>query len=647
MSDNQGSAVPKGNFKPFIPADKIMPELTPFSLVIGCVLALVFGGANAYLGLRVGQTISASIPAAVISMGIIRGIFRRDSILENNVVQTIGSAGEAVAGGAIFTLPALFLWFNEWGRGNPSYLLISVLAMSGAILGILFMVPLRRALIVKEHETLPYPEGTACARVLMAGESGGSKAKTTFIGVAVGMVYKFISDGLALFPSKVQWEIPNYKGTAFGMDALPALLGVGYIIGPRISSFMFGGGVLGWCCLLPVIYFFGGYAGEVIYPATMPISEMDYNDLWSNYLRYIGAGAVAFGGIYSLITSLPTIVSSFRASISSFSHMKSDGNVLRTDSDLSIRFILIGVLAVFILLCTPLTPVGIVGALLVIILGFFFTTVASRIVGMIGSSNNPVSGMTIAALLIITLVFKLAGNTGRDSMVTVICIAAVIGITTSIAGDTSQDLKTGYLVGGTPRKMQLAELFGAILSAFAVGGILMLLNSAWGFGSAEIPAVQATLMKLIVEGIMTGELPWVLVLAGAGIGAMLAFLRLPVLAVAIGLYLPFTLTTPIIAGGLVRQILNYRQKKAADKAAMEDKIENGVLYASGLIAGEGLVGILLAVFTVLGVQLSPFGGSSPLGQTVTCIAFLLLILSVLKFSLWSKDKKKAEHGDSN
>lgn len=634
--DEKNAGGAGAQYKPYIPADRLIPELTPFSLVLGLLLAVVFGAANAYLGLRVGQTISASIPAAVISMGIIRGVFKRDSILENNVVQTIGSAGESVAGGAIFTLPVLFLWAKEWGQGSPNYLLITTLALAGGILGVLFMVPLRKALIVNEHETLPYPEGTACAGVLMAGETGGSKAKTTFIGLGVGAVYKFVADGVLLFPSKVMWGLKNFKGTGFGLDALPALLGVGYIIGPRIASFMFGGAVLGWFGIMPLLYFFGAGVPEAIYPATVPIAAMDYNDLWSNYLRYIGAGAVAFGGVYSLVSSLPTIVSSFKASLGGFKSA-GQGGALRTDQDIGIKTILIGTLAVLVMLATPLTSMGILGVVLVLVFGFFFSTVAARIVGMIGSSNSPVSGMTIAALLIITMLFKVMGRSDQGSMVTIISIASVICIIAAISGDTSQDLKTGYLVGATPRKQQVGELLGVGVAAATIGGALMLLDRAWGFGSAEIPAVQATLMKLIVEGIMLGDLPWVLVLAGMGIGLMLAILKLPVLAVAIGLYLPITLSAPIMCGGLVRLFLNRLLKKpGVSPQQAGEKIESGMLYCSGLIAGEGLVGILLAGLTVLGVNLSPGGGEPLLGKAVSCIAFALLVASLLKQSYWKK-----------
>lgn len=630
----------KEPFKPFIPADKVMPEFTPFAIVLGVLLAVVFGAANAYLGLRVGQTISASIPAAVISMGVVRGIFKRDSILENNMVQTIGSAGESLAAGAIFTIPVFFLWFAEWGRGMPNYLMVTLLALGGGILGVAFMVPLRRALIVKEHETLPYPEGTACAEVLRAGETGGSKAKTTFIGVGIGALYKFISDGLRLFPSKVEWTLPRFKGTGFGVDILPALMGVGYIVGPRIASFMFSGSCLGWFCVMPLIYYFGSFSPELIYPGTIPIAQMTHNQLWSSYLRYVGAGAVAFGGMYSLITSLPTIAKSFGASVKSFDKKSSaeDGNQ-RTGQDLSLRILAILIVAVLVALAIiPAVPLNFFGALLILVFGFFFSTVASRVVGMVGSSNSPVSGMTIATLLITTLLYLALGQSGQDAMVGIMAIATVICIIAAIAGDTSQDLKTGYLLGATPRKQQLGEMIGVTAAALAIGGILMLLTSAWDFGSPDLPAVQATLMKMIVEGVMLGDLPWVLVLAGAGVGVMLAILGLPVLAIAVGMYLPISLTAAIMIGGLLRLLVEkvLARKGESGTVLNKDKIEGGVLFASGLIAGEGIMGILLALFTVLHLNLSPAGEGTVLSQPAGIIAFVVLGFLLLKSSLWRK-----------
>lgn len=459
------------DFKPFVPANKTLPEFTATSIILGIFLAILFGGANAYLGLRVGMTVSASIPAAVISMGVIRFVLRKDSILENNMVQTIGSAGESVAAGTIFTLPALFLWAAEWGTSSPSLIEIAVIAFIGGALGILFMVPLRKALIVQEHGTLPYPEGKACAEVLMAGEEGGAKASTVFAGLGIAAAYKFITDGLKVFPSEVHYEIPAYKGSGIGMDVLPALLGVGYICGPKISSYLFCGGTLGWFVLMPLIVLFGG--DIVMFPADVNIAELYAEGgsfaIWTNYIKYIGAGAVACGGVMSLIKSLPLIVKTFREAIKGFG--KGDVSNERTNQDLNIKAILIGVvvltLAIWII---PVIPINLFGAFLIVIFGFFFATVSSRMVGLVGSSNNPVSGMTIATLLVATIALKATGMTGQPGMIAAIAIGGVICIVAAIAGDTSQDLKTGYILGATPKKQQIGELVGVLASSLAIGG---------------------------------------------------------------------------------------------------------------------------------------------------------------------------------
>ena len=442
-------------FKPFIPADRILPEMTVTSVIVGILLAVLFGGANAYLGLRVGMTVSASIPAAVISMGIIRVIMRRNSILENNMVQTIGSAGESVAAGAIFTLPVLFMWADEWNVSAPSLIEIGLIALVGGVLGVLFMVPLRKALIVQEHGTLPYPEGKACAEVLLAGEEGGAKASTVFAGLGIAAGYKFIADGLKIFPSEVHYEITPYKGSGIGMDVLPALAGVGYICGPKISSYLLAGGCVAWLVLMPLIALFGGDA--ILYPGSTPISEMGSFDIWGSYIRYIGAGAVAAGGIMSLIKSLPMIVTTFKDAMKGYGKGKG-GSDLRTEQDLPTAGVLIAALVVAVIIwLLPPIPVNLLGALIIVIFGFFFATVSSRMVGLIGSSNNPVSGMAIATLLVSAIIMRSVSGTGHSSYTAVIAIGAIICIIAAIAGDTSQDLKTGYIVGATPKNSRSAS----------------------------------------------------------------------------------------------------------------------------------------------------------------------------------------------
>ena len=626
-------------FKPFIPANKIVPEFTATSIILGCLLAVIFGAANAYLGLRVGVTVSASIPAAVISMGVLRVLLKRESILENNLVQTIGSAGESLAAGAIFTLPAMFIWMKDWGIGSPSLLKIALIALCGGLLGVLFMIPLRKALIVKEHGVLPYPEGTACAEVLLAGEEGGSKASVVFAGLGIAAVYKFIADGLKLFPSEIEWEIPGYSNAAFGIDVLPALLGVGYICGYEISGYMFAGAIVGWIALIPLFALFG--ADTILYPGTVPISELGFWGIWDSYIRYIGAGAVACGGIISLIKSLPLIVNTFAKAMKDYSNMDRSNSTLRTDQDMSMKVVLLGSLAVVIAIwLIPSIPVNFVGALLIAIFGFFFATVSSRLVGLVGSSNNPVSGMAIATLLISTLALKSTGMVGQDGIIgSVICIIA------AIAGDTSQDLKTGYIVGATPRKQQLGELIGVLISALTIGAVLYLLNAAWGFGSKDIPAPQATLMKLVVEGVMEGNLPWPLIFAGAGIAIAVEIIGIPVLPFAVGLYLPIHLSAGIMFGGVIRLFLENR--KNVSKEVKKEQIDRGVLYTSGLIAGEGLVGVLLAIFAVIKIEESSLADIINLsdfvnlGQIGSVIFFALLILTLFKFTIWYKDKNKA------
>ena len=625
-------------FKPYIPAEKVTPELTVTSVIMGCILAVIFGAANAYLGLRVGMTVSASIPAAVISMGVIRVLLRRNSILESNMVQTIGSAGESLAAGAIFTMPALFLWAEEGLSDKPGIVEITLIALCGGILGVLFMVPLRNALIVKEHATLLYPEGTACADVLLAGEEGGANASTVFSGMGLAAIFKFVVDGLKLLPADVAAAFKSFKGE-IGMEVYPALLGVGYIVGPKIASYMFVGSLMGWMVIIPMICLFG--PDTWMYPAAegTTIAQLYANGgaaaIWSTYVKYIGAGAIATGGIISLINSLPLIVTTVRDSMKSMKGSKSTSTA-RTAQDLPMQFILLGVFAmVFIIWIVPAIPVTLLGAFIIVIFGFFFATVSSRMVGLVGSSNNPVSGMAIATLLIATFAIKSSGKTGIDGMTAAIAVGSVICIIAAIAGDTSQDLKTGYLLGATPKKQQMGEMLGVVVSGLAIGGVLYLLNAAWGYGTAEIPAPQAQLMKMIVEGIMGGNLPWGLVFIGVFLAICLEILRIPVMPFAIGLYLPIYLNATIMIGGVVRGLLDRR--KGVDEKTKTAQSTDGTLYCAGMIAGEGLVGILLAVFAVFGISLD-MSGIVNFGNIGGVVLMIIMILSLLKFSIWRKKK---------
>ncbi|KEO80826.1 OPT family oligopeptide transporter [Tumebacillus flagellatus] len=618
MSDNQD----RKPFKPFISPSDRPPELTVTAVVIGIILAVIFGAANAYLGLIIGMTISASIPAAVISMAIIRGVLRRNSILENNIVQTITTAGEAVAAGAIFTLPALFLW-----KANPGLYKITLIVLTGGFLGVLFMIPLRRLLIVKEHDRLPYPEGTACAQVLVAGEEGGGRAKLVFGGLAVGGVFKLIADGFKMFPSEIETKVAGLRNGVIGMDTLPSLLSVGFIVGPRVGAMMAAGGVLAWLVLIPMIAFFGANGGAVA-PGTDPISSLDAWGLWDNYIRYIGAGAVATGGIISLVRTLPMLWSSLASTMQGLQGAKNETRtpeLLRTELDLSRKITLPS--AVVLLLAAAFLPqlnTGIIGAIGIALFGFLFVTVASRIVGAIGSSSSPVSGMTIATLLIVTSVYRAFGYSGMDGMVTALTVGAIICVALAIAGDISQDLKTGYLVGATPRAQQLAMILGILGSGLVIGWVLLLLNDAYGFGSKELPAPKAVLMKLIVEGIMNANMPWDLVFIGVAISIVIELLGVEALPVAVGIYLPVHTSTPIFLGGLVRYFYLLLQKRNADKPE-EERVERGVLLCSGLIAGESLIGILIAGLVSLKVAIPEvkIGGS-----LLALVVFLLLALWV-------------------
>ena len=636
----------KETMKPYISADRTLHEMTPLSIIVGIILAIVFGAANAYLGLRVGMTVSASIPAAVLGMGVYRLCRKKDTILESNMVQTIGSAGESLAAGAIFTMPALFLWAQEEGTQMPSIMEIALIALIGGLLGICFMVPLRKALIVKEHGTLPYPEGTACAEVLLAGEKGGANASIVFLGMGIAALFKFIVDGLKVVSSAVTVTVQKIHGE-ISAQVYPALVSVGYICGFKISSYMFAGGILGWLVLIPMIYLFG--ADTTLFPASVSVHELweqaGASGIWSSYIRYIGAGAVATGGIVSLIKSLPLIVRTFADAMKGLKGSGKQANELRTEKDLKMSVVLI-MLAILIvaIAVTPVIPIDVIGAIVIVIFGFFFATVSSRMVGLVGSSNNPVSGMAIATLLATTVLLKATGHTGMSGMTAAIAIGSVICIVAAMAGDMSQDLKTGYILGATPVKQQYGEMIGTVVSAVTIGFVLYLLNAAWGFGTPELSAPQATLMKMIVEGVMGGNLPWTLVFIGVFIALAVELLGIPVLPFAIGLYLPIELSSCIMIGGILRWALEKKKYKSGEQK--ESAISNGVLCCSGMIAGEGLIGILLAVFAVVKVngrslaEYIDLSGSVNLGQIGALVVLALVILSILKFTIWNKKVDK-------
>ena len=602
-------------FKPYVPAEKVTPELTITAIIAGILLSVVFGAANAYLGLKVGMTVSASIPAAVIAMGVIKVILRKNSPIETNMVQTIGSAGESLAAGAIFTLPVLYMWASEGKAETPSLIEIAIISLIGGVLGILFMIPLRNALIVKEHGILPYPEGTACAEVILAGEKGGSSAKTVFLGMGFAAVLKFITGGLG-FASESISHMFKGLGAKIGTSTSPAIISVGYICGPKISSILFAGGLLSWLVISPIITAFGGEA---------QIDNMSQN------IKYIGAGALIAGGLISLIKSIPLIINTFSSAIQSL-FKKREASDLRTDRDMNMIVVIAGIIVLILAIwIIDIIPIPLIGAVMIVIFGFFFATVSSRMVGLVGSSNNPVSGMTIATVLITASILKLFGF--ENIMVTTIAIAAIICIVTAIAGDTSQDLKTGFLLGATPKKQQIGEIIGVVASAVAIGATLNLLSSATEGFTVGVEAPQANMLKTIVEGIVDGNLPWNLIFIGVAISVIVEILRLPVLPFAIGMYLGVETTACIMIGGLIRLFID---KSKMSKENREKAINNGTLFGSGMVAGEGVIGILLAVFTVLGIsdKINIFSGMNE--SLFNILGAVLLVATIVVYFVATK-----------
>jgi putative OPT family oligopeptide transporter len=651
----------EATFRPFIPDEAKVPEFTLRAVLFGAFFGIVFGAVTVYLALRAGLTVSASIPIAVLAIAILKRM--GSTILENNIVQTAGSAGESVAAGVVFTLPALiFLGFGlDIGR-------IFWIALAGGILGVLFMIPLRRQLIVKEHGNLLYPEGTACADVLIAGEKGGSFAGRVFAGFGVAAVYKILHEGLRLWSGQPTYRPGWYPGGTLAGTTTPEYLGVGYIIGVRVAGIIFAGGVLSWLVLIPMISFFGASIPDAVFPGTIPIAEMTPQQIWAAYIRPIGAGAVTAAGLFTLARTIPTIVGAFKAGFADLRAEKSGvGSRRRTEDDLPMSVVLGGSLLLLVgiwaLLSLNLNPghaiANLVAAVLIVIFGFLFVTVSSRIVGLIGSSANPISGMTIATLMATSLIFLGVGWVGGAWSAVALMVGAVVCIAAANAGATSQDLKTGFLVGATPRLQQLALIIGVLASVAVIGWTLTYLNKAYtsidrrdiavaelsampeardigdveyankrydlvnvigsrtipdgryyydaaaqkfewqeapGIGSADMPAPQAVLMSTVINGILNQSLPWGLVLFGVFIVVMLELAGVRSLAFAVGAYLPIATSAPIFAGGVIRWLIDSRAAKkegAAAPTAHESEVSSGALFASGLIAGGALAGLLI------------------------------------------------------
>lgn len=740
MTDTAASTGKTPTFQPFIPDHQEPAELTFRAVMLGSLLGIIFGASSLYLFLMVGMTVSASIPVAVLAITIFRGLskafgVRRATILENNIVQTAGSAGESIAFGVGATMPALMLlgYDLEWSR-------VMVVAILGGLLGILMMIPLRRAFIVKQHDVLPYPEGTACAKVLIVGEHGGSNARTVFYGFGLGAAYKILMDALKLWPAEWSKAITGVKGYEKGGVSLqpdPTLLGVGYIIGPRIASIIVGGGLLTSLMLVPMIAYFGEGLTEPLPPGQRPISQMSAGEISGQYARYIGAGAVAAGGILSMLNALPLIFGAVVGGLRSVGGAENgeDGELAtgkrrRTDRDLPMSLVFLGSLGLIVaisashLIPTHLTG-RIAGALLIVLFGFLFVMVSSRITGIIGSSSNPISGMTIATLLLTCLIFVMLGWVGSEYRLIALSIAAIVCIASSNGGTTSQDLKTGYLVGATPWRQQVAILVGALFSAVVMGGTLLWLNDAYTTISdrpEDLPAVaadpaqlsgetetydgrefqvwrvstpregvlpgvylvdesgraqflkdpgvggrlnyttsgapikkfdppQPRLFATIIDGIMSGDLPWGLVILGAVLAIVVQLTGVSSLAFAVGVYLPLSTTMPIFFGGLVRLLVDRVRKFSAE----DSETSPGIMMSTGLIAGGSLAGILIAllvVFENVGRAVD-FSTKGPDGEPAFLIpalaAFALLTASLLFIAMTGKRPalgEKAEETNS-
>lgn len=647
------------SFKPYISAKEMIPEFTPKAIILGALFGIIFGAATVYLGLKVGLTVSASIPIAVLAISVFKR-FGKATILESNIVQTIGSAGESVAAGVVFTIPALL--FMAGGRDYFQYFQIFVLALIGGSLGVLFMIPLRRSLIVKEHGNLPYPEGTACADVLVAGEKGGNLARMVYYGLGIAFLYKLLMSIIGLWkdvPTVVFGKnsaLPN--GTING-EITPELLGVGYIIGPRISGVMVAGGVLSWLALIPLITIIGSGLTTPLAPeANKLIADMSPGEIWNRYIRYIGAGAVTFGGIMTLIKTLPTIVGAFRDSFEDLRKTRAGEQTeqLRTEKDIPLIYVLIGsIVLVVVMVALPNVPTNIFSALLIVVFGFFFVTVSSRIVGLIGTSSNPVSGMTIATLMATSLLFLGIGWSGEAYQPIALVVGSIVCIAAANAGATSQDLKTGFLVGGTPIKQQIGEFIGVIAAAIVIGLTLLLLESTLGIGEATpehptpLPAPQATLMATVIKGLLSQNLPWGLVIAGMALAGVIELCGVSSLAFAVGAYLPLSTTTPIFVGGMIKWLIDRKNKSATE----ESEIGPGALFSSGLIAGGAITGIIIAV--LLGTTIGRAADGSPIsvmskintglaekmGATGDILG--LIAFAILGFILWRFASRRSEN----
>lgn len=598
---------------PYVSSDREIPEFTWRAVLLGAGLSLTFGMVNAYLGLKVGLTVSASIPSAVLSMAVLRGILRRGTILENNVVHTIASTGESLAAGVIFTVPALI--FLEIA---PTTFEIFLLGATAGFLGILMMIPLRRALTIERHEELPFPEGTACAMVLVAGDRGGASAKPVLAGITCGALYALAGRGLRLWKDTVFWSFTSLHKASIGFELSPLFLGVGYLIGARIAAVMLAGGLLGWAVLLPLFDALGSRGVALGLPPG--ITTLSPHEIWRQAVRYVGAGAVATGGVVSLIRAFPAMRTSLARLATS---LRAGQQMERTERDLPGSIVLAGITALAVALwLVPWFHLGLLETIFAVSFTFLFVVVSAEIVGLIGTTSQPVSGMTITALLVTAFAILLVGGAGREGAASAIRVAAIVAISIALAGDMSQDLKTGALVGATPRFLQLGEMIGVAVAALRAGWVLFLLHRAYEIGSAALPAPQAKLMATLAAGVMQGELPWGLLSLGAAIALVVEFFGIASLPFAIGLYLPITTSAALILGGLIARGVGRQEKLT--------------LLASGLVAGDALMGIGIAAMVVSGVSerlalRTPAGG--PWEDVATILPFVLLAAGFAAFGL--------------
>ncbi len=639
-------------YEPYVAPNENLAEFTLKAIILGAVFGIIFGAANAYLGLKVGLTVSTSVPIAVMTVGffrMFRPILGKTTILEHNISQTVGSASSSLASGIIFTLPALFLWGLD-----PTIFTMALIGFLGGLLGILFMIPLRKFLIVKEHGKLPYPEGTACAEVLVASEIGGSHAKTVFTGLGIGAVYTGLMSFGKFWSNEASWSIPGLPKGRVGFELLPALLGVGYILGYRVSAMMVSGSLISWVILIPLIAYFGDSLDSPIAPEPVKlISEMSTSQIWSRYVRYIGAGAVAAGGIISLTRALPTIAKSFKVGLAQLKKRVGIAVDLekRTEKDLNMTYVFGG--AILITIIIALSPDIIttsnslmfraIGAILMVVFAFFFVTVSSRIVGLVGVTSNPTSGMTIATLLLVSSIFVLLGWTDNMGKAAAITVGAVVAVAASIAGDTSQDLKTGYLLGATPYRQQIGEMIGAATAAIFVAMTVVALSEVYGFGSTELPAPQATLMKVVIEGVLSSNIPWILVLTGVAFAVVAEILSIPALPLAVGIYLPITTMTPLFLGGLIRQ---YVEKKSGkDENLLKYRRERGILLGSGYVAGDGITGVLIAFYALYVGKKPAWNFHEWMGSMESIISFCIFL--GLAYYLFRTAMKKPEDESAN